>query len=230
MNKSTKDILKNSLTATVGLFLFSFGVYMTIQANIGVAPWDAFNLGMSSTFGVTYGTANILASLVIVAIDILLKERIGIGMFLDAILVGEFVDLFNWIGLIPLQNKLVWSLVLMTAGMFVMGFAQYFYMKAALGCGPRDTLLVGLKRKISKMPIGIISTIILAAVTLAGWLLGGPIGIGTLICAFLTGPIMQLMFRVVSFDATAVEHQNILTSFKIILGKKESPDRDIKVR
>lgn len=220
MNKTAKDILENTFTASFGLFLFAFGVYLTIQANIGVAPWDAFSLGLSSTFGILYGTASISISLIIVAIDIALKEKIGIGMLLDAILVGKFVDLFNWLNLVPAQENKFFGLLIMVVGLFVMGYSQYYYMKAALGCGPRDSLLVGLKRRSEKLPIGVISVMMLAAVTFIGWLLGGPIGLGTLICAFVQGPVMQLVFKLVRFDPTTVTHQNLLESVRVIKGNK----------
>ena len=220
MNKSRKSILLNSVLATVGLFCYSFGVYLEIQANIGVAPWDALNLGMVNTFGMMYGTANIIVSFIVLAIDILLRERIGIGMILDAILVGKFVDLLNWLDLIPKQQNPIIGVPLLIVGMFITGFSQYLYMKASLGCGPRDSLLVGLARFMKKLPIGAVSVAIMATVTLAGWLLGGPIGLGTLLCAFLTGPIMQLAFKIVKFNATAVEHQDLITSFKIFSKNK----------
>lgn len=216
MNRTRKSILLNALLASAGLFFFALGVYLTIQADIGVAPWDAFALGLAGTFGVKYGSASIAVSLVIVVIDILIREKIGIGMLLDAILVGKFVDLFNFLNLVPKQSSLLTSLTVMGAAMVIMGFSQVMYMKAALGCGPRDSLLVGLKRRTGKIPIGVISAIILATVTLIGWLLGGPIGFGTLICAALEGPIMQLDFRIARFDATAVEHQDIIRSFRIL--------------
>lgn len=216
MNNTAKDILKNSLTAAFGLFLFAFGVYLTIQANIGVGPWDVFSLGLSSALGILYGTASIAISLIIVAIDIALREKIGIGMLLDAVLVGKFVDLFNFLNIVPPQKSLFMSLIIIVAGQFIMGCAQYFYMKAALGCGPRDSLLVGLKRRIKKLPIGAISIIILASVTVIGWLLGGPIGLGTLVCVLLQGPVMQLVFSLLRFDPTGVQHQNFAESFKVL--------------
>lgn len=215
-NNTPGDVIRNTLMATLGLFFFSFGVYLTIQADIGVAPWDILNLGLSKTFGIKYGTANIAVSLLIVVIDILLREQIGIGMFLDAILVGKFVDLFNWIDIVPYQHEMYISLIVMTIGMFILGFSQVFYMSAALGCGPRDTLLVGLKRRLDKIPIGAISVAILTVATLIGWKLGGPLGIGTLICAFLEGPIMQGCFAIVKFIPTDVKHQNIFQSVKVL--------------
>lgn len=203
------------LSAALGLLLFGFGVYLTIQANIGAAPWDTFNLGLSASFGIQYGTASIVVSLLILCLDIALKEKIGIGMFLDAIIVGKSVDLFNALQIVPLQRSLPMGLVTIFAGMIIMGFAQFFYMRAALGCGPRDTMLVGLSRKIPKIPIGIISLFILAAVTTVGWLLGGPIGVGTIITAGLEGLIMQYEFKLLHFIPTDVRHQDILGSMRV---------------
>ena len=196
--------------------MFAFGVFLTIRADIGVAPWDAFNLGLSSTLGIKYGTANILVSMIIIVIDIAMREQIGIGMFLDAILVGKFVDLFDFLNFILYQKSTLMGILVMTVGMFIMGFAQYFYMKAALGCGPRDSLMVGLKRRTKKIPIGLVITAILAVVTLVGWLLGGKIGIGTVIAALCEGPIMELEFRVMRFDPTAIRHQNIAESYRVL--------------
>lgn len=219
INNTKASIIFNSLQAAFGLFLFGFGVYLTIQANIGVGPWDAFNLGLSGTVGIKYGTASIIMSLIILAVDIALREPIGIGMFLDAFIVGKTVDFFNWLDPVTPMNKTLSGLALMLIGLVIMGFAQFIYMRAALGCGPRDTLLVALSKRMPRIPIGLISIVILAVVTFVGWRLGGPIGLGTLISAFLTGPIMQLDFRLVRFTATEVQHQDIIASLKIFRAK-----------
>jgi uncharacterized membrane protein YczE len=89
-------------------------------------------------------------------------------------------------------------------------------MAAALGCGPRDTLLVGLKRRVRRLPIGVVSMALLSAATLTGWLMGGPVGLGTLLCALLAGPIMQLAFRTVGFDATGIRHQSLPESLRVL--------------
>ena len=209
------------LGAAAGLFFFGFGVYLTIQANIGVGPWDALNLGVADTLHIQYGTASIALSLLILGIDVLLRGKIGVGMILDALIVGKTVDLFNWLS--PVQKMPGWfsGLLLMLSGLVVEGFSLYLYMRAGLGCGPRDTLLVQLKKKLPKIPIGLISIVILAVVTLIGWKLGGPVSFGTLVCALLTGPIMQAAFRTVHFKAEEVEHQDLVTSLKILTGRKE---------
>ena len=90
-------------------------------------------------------------------------------------------------------------------------------MIASLGCGPRDTLMVGLAKRVKRVPIGLVSVALLSTVTLTGWLLGGPVGLGTILCALGAGPIMQLAFRSVRFDATTIRHQRLRDSFKIIV-------------
>ena len=220
MNQTTPDIMKNSLLAAFGLFCFGVGVYLTIQANIGVAPWDAFCIGLSQKLGILYGTASIMISLTIVVIDLLLKERIGIGMILDAIVVGKAVDICNWLNPIPaLQNPFA-GVLLMLAGLFVMGLSQFIYMKAALTCGPRDSMLVALGKRLPRVPLGVISIGILVIVLAIGWALGGPIGIGTVISTFCMGPMMQLAFALVKFDATEVQHQDLLQSLRVLFSKK----------
>lgn len=214
-NHTPRSICLNALIAALSLFLNGFGTYLTIRAGIGAGPWDVFNLGLSKTFGILYGTASISVSLAILLVDIVLREPIGIAMFIDAVVVGKSVDLFNALDWIPAPEHLWISIPMMLIGLTIMGYTQFLYMRAALGCGPRDTLLVGLSRHSRRVPIGVISIAILSMATLAGYLLGGPVGIGTLICAFCAGPIMQLAFTSVRFDATTVTHQKIPETIRV---------------
>ena len=215
-NRSVKAILLNMLLAAVSLFVNGFGIYLTIQANIGAAPWDVLNLGLSKSLGVLYGTASIAVSITILLIDILLKEPIGIAMFIDAIVVGKSVDFFNWLHLVPPASSQLTAIPMMLAGLVILAYTQYGYMVASLGCGPRDTLLVGLAKRAGKLPIGAVSILLLSAATLIGWLLGGQVGVGTLICAFGAGPIMQFAFQSVHFDATYIRHQRLKDSCKVL--------------
>lgn len=211
---SAGQFLYRIVLAAFSLFVNGFGVYLTIHANIGAGPWDVFNLGLSKTFGILYGTASISVSMIILIIDIAMKEPIGIAMFIDAIVVGKSVDLFRYLKIIPAPHTLAGSIVMMFAGLFIIGYTQYFYMKAALGCGPRDTLLVGIKKRTQSIPIGVVSIIMLSIVTLIGYFLGGPVGIGTLIVAFCAGPVMQFAFTTMHFDATKIHHQSIYELMK----------------
>lgn len=218
-NNTTKAILLHMLMAAASLFVNGLGVYLTMHADIGAGPWDVFNLGLSKTFGILYGNASITVSMIVLLIDILLREPIGVAMIIDGIVVGKAVDFFNWLNIIPTPKTLPGSLVMIFIGMVIMAYTQGFYMLAALGCGPRDTLLVGLSRRCKKIPIGAVSICLMSVVTLTGYLLGGPVGIGTLVCAFCFGPILQFAIRTMRFDATEIRHQNIAESFRVFAGK-----------
>ena len=218
-NDTIGRILFSALIAAVSLFVNGLGVYLTIHADIGAAPWDVLNLGLSKTLHIIYGSASIAVSLTILIIDILLKENIGIAMFIDAVTVGKAVDFFEWLDIVPVPKTLVGSIVMILIGLVIIGYTQMLYMKAALGCGPRDTLLVGLTRRVPKIPIGAVSIGLLSTATLVGWLLGGPVGIGTILCAFASGPIMQAAFMSGKFDATGIRHQKIHESIRVFAGK-----------
>jgi uncharacterized membrane protein YczE len=141
-------------------------------------------------------------------------------MFIDAVVVGKAVDFFNYIHAVPTCSSPLTWIPVMLAGLVILAYTQYTYMAASLGCGPRDTLLVALSKRLKKIPIGAVSIALLSSATLIGWLLGGPVGIGTLICAFGAGPIMQLAFRTVRFDATAIRHQRLRDSVKVLFGRR----------
>ena len=219
-NRTGGAIITNMLLAAVSLFVNGFGVYLTIQANIGAGPWDVLNLGLSKTLGILYGTASIVVSYTILGIDIALREPIGIAMFIDAFVVGKDVDFFNRIGAVPKCDSLVTGIPVMIIGLIIMAYTQYTYMSASLGCGPRDTLLVALAKRAGRIPIGVVIITLLSLATFIGWLLGGPVGIGTLICAFCTGPIMQMAFKSVRFDATHVHHQHLADSVRVFVDRK----------
>ena len=219
-NNTARAIFLNMLLAAVSLFVNGFGLYLTIQANIGAGPWEVLNIGLSKTLGILYGTASITVSYLILGIDILLKEPIGLAMFIDAFVVGKTVDFFNGLHLVPVCQSPAAGIPLMLAGLIIVAYTQYGYMAAALGCGPRDTLLVGLAKRAGRIPIGAVSITLLSLATFIGWLLGGPVGIGTLIFAFCAGPIMQMAFRSVHFNATLIHHQHLMDSFRMIFAKR----------
>lgn len=218
-NRTAKDIVINFFIASVALFVNGFGIYLTMKAGIGAAPWDVFNLGLSKTFGILYGNASIIVALTILVIDVLMKEPIGIAIIIDSIVVGKSVDFFNYFDPVPATDNMFLSILTLFAGLVVLGYTQFFYMKASLGCGPRDTLLVGLAKRLKRIPIGAVSIGLLCAATLIGYLLGGPVGIGTILCALCQGPIMQLAFKSLSFEATKIKHQSIPESIRVFAHK-----------
>lgn len=199
--------------AAMSLFVNGFGVYLTIQANIGVGPWDVLNIGVSKSLVILYGTASVAVSLTILIIDILLRAPIGIAMFIDAWSENPWIS-FNWIHAVPPCGSLLTGIPVMLLGLVVIAYTVR-HMIASLGCGPRDALMVGLAKRVKRIPIGAVNIRILSLATFIGWLLGGPVGVGTLICAFGAGPVMQFAFRTVRFDAAGIRHQNLQESFRV---------------
>ena len=111
-NNTRKSILLNIIQATIGLIAFGIGLHFTIQANIGVFPWDVLNLGISKQTGIIYGNVSVMISLGVIAVDLLLKEKIGFGTIIDALIVGKTVDFCNWIGIVKQQDNIYIGIVI----------------------------------------------------------------------------------------------------------------------
>ena len=200
----------------VGLFIFSFGVHLTIFANIGLAPWDCLGMGISYHTPLNYGISMTLIALCVLGVDLLLKEKIGFGTIIDALLTGNFVQFFNNVNPFPLNDNLWIGILIMLAGFVFMALGMAVYMKSEQCCGPRDALLVGLGKRMPKVPIGIVEVILWAVVLAIGWLLGGPVGIGTLISTFGAGVMMQLVYMVIRFEPRELKHKGVIEVSKML--------------
>ncbi|MCR5486969.1 MAG: hypothetical protein K6F35_05505 [Lachnospiraceae bacterium] len=209
-----KTIFFGWLRIIGGLLVFSFGVHLTIFANIGLAPWDCLGMGIARHTPLNYGVAMTLMAVLILLLDIALKEKIGFGTIIDALLTGNFVQAFNYLNKLP-ENHNVWlGAGIMITGFIFMAIGMWIYMSAEQCCGPRDALLVGLGKRMPRIPIGIVEILLWAAVLLAGVLLGGPVGIGTLISTFGAGLVMQLVYNLIRFEPRKLEHRDVRTVIK----------------
>lgn len=158
-----------------------------------------------------------IVSFAIIAVDLLLREPIGIGTVLDAVVVGKTVDLINWLGIIPfVEDNITVSIAVMLTGLFIMGLGQVVYMKAGLCCGPRDSLMLAINRRFKKLPVGAVSVLMMLIVLFVGRRLGGPIGIGTIVCTFGIGIMMQFAFVITRFEPKDVEHTGFLECWNIL--------------
>ncbi len=216
---SRRSILRQWLRIVFGLLIFSVGVHLTIFANIGLAPWDCLSMGLSYHTPLNYGMTVTLISAVIVLLDLLMKERIGFGTLFDALLVGNTVQLFNDLNPFPLNEHLASGVGIMLLGFVFMAVGQWVYMSGAQCCGPRDMLLVGLGKRLPKLPIGVVEVLLWAAVVLVGWLLGGPVGVGTLLSVLGAGLVMQLVLSLVRFEPRSVQNRDCLEVLRILAGK-----------
>jgi len=209
-----KHMLLKWIQIAAGLLVFAFGVHLTIFANIGLAPWDCLGMGIARHTPLNYGLAMTVMGVVILGVDLLLHERIGFGTIIDALLTGNFVQLFNDLNPLPLNRSLWVGIALMLVGFGFMALGMRVYMGAGMCCGPRDSLLVGLGKRMPRVPIGIVEILLWAAVLLAGWLLGGPVGIGTVISTMGAGLVMQLVYTAIRFEPREVRHVDVLESIR----------------
>lgn len=192
-----------------GLSIYSFGVYLTIYANIGLAPWDCLAVGISRHTPLNYGGAMAAVSLAAIVIQLLLHERIGIATVLDAIITGNLTQLFCNISPYPDNHSLWLGIIFMIFGFLFIALGMFVYMSAEYGCGPKDGLLIAIGKRLPKIPIGIVEILLWVVVTLIGWLLGGTVGIGTVISMFGAGMVMHLFYRIIHFDPRALHHRSI---------------------
>jgi len=189
-------------------------VHLTIFANIGLAPWDCLGMGVSYHTPLNYGLSMTCIAVAVLVIDLLLHERIGFGTIIDALLTGNFVQMFNDLNPLPMNDKLWFGIVIMLAGYVFNALGMWIYMRAAQGCGPRDSLLIGLGKRMPRVPIGVVEILLWAVVLLAGWLLGGPVGIGTLLSTFAAGTVMQLVYNLLRFDPRDIRHRDVFEVLK----------------
>lgn len=204
-----QQFLKNVLRILFGLAIYSFGVYLTIYANIGLAPWDCLAVGISRHTPLNYGGAMAAVSLAAIVIQLLLHERIGIATVLDAIITGNLTQLFCNISPYPDNHSLWLGIIFMIFGFLFIALGMFVYMSAEYGCGPKDGLLIAIGKRLPKIPIGIVEILLWVVVTLIGWLLGGTVGIGTVISMFGSGMVMHLFYRIIHFDPRALHHRSI---------------------
>lgn len=217
-----KSLCFSLIRLMLGLFLYSLGVVFAIKAYIGYPPWDVLHIGLANTFGISIGTISIILGIFIGLIAVLLGEKIGFGTILNMIFIGVFLDLVLSIQIIPVANNFILGIAMLIIGLFIIAFATYFYIGAALGAGPRDSLMVALTR-ITGLPIGACRGIIELLVVLSGWMLGGMVGIGTVLAAFGIGFCIQIVFNLLKFDATKIKHETIGHTYNKIF-KKEIPE------
>ncbi len=209
---SSRQVLRDrglrTFYSAFGLIICSFGTYLSLQAGLGVSPWPALTQGLAQRTGLSYGMIYNLISIAIVASDLLMREHIGVGTLLDIFVVGNFVDVFAAMNLVPAPESLPLQVALLFVSMVICAVGTIVYMKGALGCGPRDTQMVAIGKRLKRISIGTVSLMIFAVVFLGALLLGGPIGIGTILSVCCNGPIMDLVFRIVHFDPYAVCHES----------------------
>jgi uncharacterized membrane protein YczE len=172
----------------VGLFLYGASVALQVRAVVGVSSWTVLTQGLERVLPWSFGVITIVSSLVILLLWIPLRQRPGIGTLLNALAIGPASDLVLW--LVPEPGGLVGRVLLFVASIALLAVATACYIGAGFGTGARDGLMVGLHERFG-WPVWAARTGVEITVVVVGWLLGGNVGVGTVVAAFAIGPLVQ---------------------------------------
>ena len=173
----------------VGLFLYGLSIALIVRADLGLDPWDVLNQGVTDRSGLSFGTVVILIGAAVLLLWVPLRQKPGLGTIANVVLIGVFADL----GLKWIATDLDWPIraAMLVSGIVMNGVATGCYVGAGLGPGPRDGLMTGIVGK-TGWPVKYVRTAIEVAVVCVGWLLGGSVGLGTVLYALSIGPLVHV--------------------------------------
>lgn len=183
------------LILNFGLVIFGVGDGLIIVSQFGNSPWAVFHQGLSQQLGISYGNAAVLTSFAILLLWIPLKERPGLGTIANAIVIGYSTQATLW--LLGDQDSLVVRVIYLVSGLAIVGLGIALYITTNLGPGPRDGIMTALHYKTGIRVARVRLSIEFAAMGV-GWLLGGTIGVGSVIFALFIGRAMALWLGILA--------------------------------
>lgn len=181
--------LHRVLQLYAGLALYGFSTALLVNSELGLDPWDVFHQGVAERIGISIGISTVVISAFVMLLWIPLRQRPGLGTVSNAILVGLAVDLF--LKFLPEPGDVPLRSVFLIAGIVLNGVATGMYIGAGMGPGPRDGLMTGWAARTGRS-IRLVRTLIEITVLVAGWVLGGTVGVGTAAYALCIGPIAHV--------------------------------------
>lgn len=219
-NEMKERILK-ILRTIVGFAIIGLGIAITKQVG-SLNPWNVLNDGVSRVTGLTIGQANTTIGIIIVLIDIIAKEKLGIGTLLNALLIGRFTDMFvdlnAALGLLPRIEEVWLQIPICLIAIVINSFGLYFYMSAQMGSGPRDSLMLVVTKRLP-FSVGTCRMILEAfAFTLGGLILGGEFGIGTLLAVLFGGPCFQKVCKMMGYNVKATKNESFADTWRFLKG------------
>jgi uncharacterized membrane protein YczE len=180
----------------IGLVLFGVSLALLVRSDLGLDPWDVFHQGLSVASGLPIGVCTILAGAVVLLLWIPLRQRPGVGTIANVVIVGLSLDAA--LAVLPQPGSLSIRWAFLGAGIVLNGIATGAYIGAGLGPGPRDGLMVGLASR--GLSVRVVRTLIEVSVLVGGYLLGGTVGVGTVLYALTIGPIVHVTLPVLSHE------------------------------
>lgn len=189
-----------------GLAGFALGIVLLLGSELGLSPWDVLNQGIARNTPISFGAANVVVALLVMAAAAGLGARVGPGTVANAVLIGIFVDVLIAIGVADAiaESGLPARVLAMFGGIASVAVGSALYIGAAMGAGPRDSLML-VSAALSGRRIGAVRAVIESAVTAAGFALGGTVGIGTLAFALGIGPAVEISFALLARSRLAAD-------------------------
>ena len=201
-----RRLLRRWMQLLIGLFLYGIGIAFMVRGQIGAAPWDVLSQGITRHVPLTFGVVTILVSIVVLLLWIPLRQKLGIGTVLNALLVGPAADV--GLAVIPADQPLWLRICFFVIGLLVLSAATGLYIGAQFGPGPRDGLMTGLHKQ-TGWRIWIVRTGIEIVVVAVGWALGGNVGVGTVAFALLVGPLCQYFMRLFAMTINRQQQEGV---------------------
>ncbi|MDS0132666.1 MULTISPECIES: hypothetical protein [unclassified Amycolatopsis] len=186
----SRNPVRRSVQLLAGLTLYGASVALVTRAGLGLEPWSVLAEGVMKHTGLTFGTVTGLISVAVLLLWLPLRQRPGIGTIANVVIISVVVDVVR--AFLPEQHELAWQIALLVGGVVLNGVATATYVGARLGPGPRDGLMTGLAGR-TGWPIRLVRTGIEVTVVAAGFLLGGTVGVGTVLYALAIGPLTQAL-------------------------------------
>jgi uncharacterized membrane protein YczE len=191
--------VRDFIVIQIGFALFGLSIALLIRSNLGTSPWAVLEVALSQLTLIRPGRMSIIVGFVVLLGALALRERVGWGTLGNILFIGLWEDMF--LAYIPsVEDQLGLQITMLLAAILMMGFASAIYIGVDAGAGPRDSLMMALPR-VTKLSLRLGRAIIEITVVIVGWLLGGPLGIGTLVFAVLIGPAVQWAFKLLKVQA-----------------------------
>jgi len=193
-----KSFPKDFIRIQIGFLLFGLAITLMIRGNIGTSAWAVLEVALSRILHLSVGTITVLNGFFVLTGALLLRESIGWGTLANILSIGPWEDF--WLARIPsVTDNLPLQIGMLLIAIALMGLASAIYIGVEAGAGPRDSMMLAIKRT-TGLSLRVARGIIEVTVVTIGWLLGGPVGVGTLIFALLVGPSVQLGFKLMHVE------------------------------
>ncbi|UGB29628.1 MULTISPECIES: YczE/YyaS/YitT family protein [Bacillaceae] len=191
--RNTLELLLKWSIFFIGLLIMSFGIVLTIKADLGVSAWDVLHIGLYKQLGLSIGSWTIIiGGLVLLSASLLTRKLPQVGAFINMFTIGIFIDLFIFLPVLKTPESFLGKMIMLVMGIVILCYGMGLYISAKCGAGPRDSLMMALVEKTGKS-ITFVRAWIEVIVLVIGWLLGGPVFIGTVIATISLGYVAGVM-------------------------------------